>query len=321
MRRCLSCGGRFEEPRRVCPVDGDVLCRKAGHHGQGRTLEGPLPARAPDRRRGNGSGVRGHGPSTPGPRLRQASEIDRRSTTQLREALSPGGEVLERATHPGDVRFLEFRQCQGDPPTSSWSACSVRPSASFGAPGSSPLLSVFVHLMQRGVRGPRRGARAAASCIAISSLRTSFCTASTKNRSLVKILDFGIAKFLAGSAKGSTLSGEMIGTLLYMAPEQSSGRKVTPATDVYSLGVVIFEALAGRHPFDARSAAELIWLQASAPAPALSSTSGRIFHPRARRPGRPAVSRRSRRTATPTRASSPGRAMTVSRPSRSRTMR
>jgi serine/threonine-protein kinase len=73
-----------------------------------------------------------------------------------------------------------------------------------------------------------------------------------KDRSLVKVLDFGIAKVLERASEGLTLSGEMIGTLLYMAPEQSSGRHVTPATDVYSLGAVLFEALAGRHPFDAQ---------------------------------------------------------------------
>ena len=63
----------------------------------------------------------------------------------------------------------------------------------------------------------------------------------------VRILDFGVAK-LAGEA-GLTRTGSTLGTLAYMAPEQVDGRDVGPAADLWSLGVVLYEMLAGSLPF------------------------------------------------------------------------
>ena len=67
----------------------------------------------------------------------------------------------------------------------------------------------------------------------------------------VKIADFGIARTESSSL---TQVGDIIGTLYYMAPEQFLGGKVTPATDVYSIGVIAYEILAGRRPFAGNNA-------------------------------------------------------------------
>lgn len=63
----------------------------------------------------------------------------------------------------------------------------------------------------------------------------------------VKITDFGIAK--AAAAVPLTRTGMVVGTAQYVSPEQAQGRPVTPASDVYSLGVVGYEMLAGERPF------------------------------------------------------------------------
>ncbi len=65
-----------------------------------------------------------------------------------------------------------------------------------------------------------------------------------------KVADFGLAKLL-GSDSGRTESGQVVGTPSYMAPEQAEGRskQVGPAADVYALGAILYEALAGRPPF------------------------------------------------------------------------
>ncbi len=68
------------------------------------------------------------------------------------------------------------------------------------------------------------------------------------DRNEVKITDFGIAKALASDSL--TRTGTMMGTAHYMSPEQAQGLGVTPATDLYSLGVMLFEMLTGRLPFE-----------------------------------------------------------------------
>jgi serine/threonine protein kinase len=70
----------------------------------------------------------------------------------------------------------------------------------------------------------------------------------------VKVLDFGIAS-AAGEAALTT--GEMLGTPAYLAPERVLGHPATPAADIYALGVVLYELLAGRRPFDDGSDIEL----------------------------------------------------------------
>jgi serine/threonine-protein kinase len=62
------------------------------------------------------------------------------------------------------------------------------------------------------------------------------------------LLDFGIATFKESSS-GTTLPGTVIGTPEYMSPEQANGRSVGPESDIYSLGVVMFQCLSGNVPF------------------------------------------------------------------------
>ncbi len=63
----------------------------------------------------------------------------------------------------------------------------------------------------------------------------------------VKITDFGIAR--VGDQVPLTKTGQVMGTVQYLAPEQATGKPSTPSTDLYSLGVVAYEALAGKRPF------------------------------------------------------------------------
>jgi serine/threonine protein kinase len=72
----------------------------------------------------------------------------------------------------------------------------------------------------------------------------------------VRLMDFGLAKFLADDA-GMTLDGRMVGTFRYMPPEQILGEPLDGRADLYSLGVILYELMTGRPPFDAKSPVDL----------------------------------------------------------------
>jgi serine/threonine protein kinase len=73
---------------------------------------------------------------------------------------------------------------------------------------------------------------------------------------LVRLMDFGLAKFIADDA-AVTADGRLVGTFRYMAPEQILGEKLDARADLYSLGVILYELLTGRAPFDAKTPYEL----------------------------------------------------------------
>jgi serine/threonine-protein kinase len=93
---------------------------------------------------------------------------------------------------------------------------------------------------------------------------------------LLKLVDFGIAKLLQGLRLGpvATRQGTVVGTPGYMAPEQLLGLEVVAATDLYAVGVILFELLTGRRPFIARDEVELAQLTMMTPVPRLRQVVG-----------------------------------------------
>jgi serine/threonine-protein kinase len=84
----------------------------------------------------------------------------------------------------------------------------------------------------------------------------------------VKILDFGIAKILAPDELGTdTLQGAVFGTPEYMSPEAARGEDVDLRTDVYSLGVILFDMVCGRPPYEAEAGSEVLHKHINAPVP------------------------------------------------------
>jgi len=86
----------------------------------------------------------------------------------------------------------------------------------------------------------------------------------------VKITDFGIARI--ADQVPLTATGQVMGTVQYLSPEQASGHAASPATDIYSLGIVAYESLAGKRPFTGESQVAIAMAQINEKPPALPAT-------------------------------------------------
>ncbi len=108
----------------------------------------------------------------------------------------------------------------------------------------------------------------------------------------VKVLDFGLARIVhetsssgltlpatSSGARSITAEGTVVGTLPYMAPEVMRGTGATAASDVYALGVILFEMLTGRRPFHDEESGELMYKVVHQPPPLLRTLNSRISEP------------------------------------------
>ena len=101
---------------------------------------------------------------------------------------------------------------------------------------------------------------------------------------VVKLADFGIAK--AAEQSDITKVGSVLGTAAYLSPEQARGEPAGPASDIYALGVVSYQLMAGRLPYEAASLTDLARLQESGPPPRLQDAARDVSAPLAAAVGR-----------------------------------
>jgi serine/threonine-protein kinase len=190
-------------------------------------------------------------------------------------------ELAQRLEHPNTVRLYDFGETEDGLPFIAWELLKGRPlDAVIAAEGPLP---------------PARAGRIAAQILKalmeahgmgivhrdIKPSNVLLCEFSGE-RDFVKVLDFGIAKRLLTRGTGLTPEGSILGTPAYMAPEQVAGTAVSPASDLYSLGLLVAEMITGKPVFDGPSAMDVIAAQlAERPTPlapeVLASPLGRVI--------------------------------------------
>jgi eukaryotic-like serine/threonine-protein kinase len=100
-----------------------------------------------------------------------------------------------------------------------------------------------------------------------------------EDRDFVKVVDFGIARVMKGDGLVPTQAGLVFGSPRYVSPEGAAGKPVGPAADVYSIATILYQALAGRPPFEANTPVELLAKQTSDPPPPLRSIARASYVP------------------------------------------
>ena len=270
MRNCFTCQGRFEDRRLICPTDGDVLIDEGKPAPETGDVVGPW-------RLGNLLGEGGMG------RVFEAQGVESGEVVAiklLRAALSGAeqahrrfqleAEAASALEHPGVARIHGLSRTSAG---ASYIVMERLHGATFDELRRAGKFAAAERVVELLIQICEVLALAHEKGIVHRDLKPSniYLHREARDRSRVKLLDFGIATFLDRDDDRITSTGEFLGTLLYMAPEQMESSRVTTAADVYSLGVILFEALTGALPFAARSPVELLRLHASQPAPALST--------------------------------------------------
>ena len=192
------------------------------------------------------------------------------ATVYLARDLRHGGASPSRSSNPTSLAFVGGRAVPArDPrrppgcstPTSSPSTTRVRPTASFW----------YHHALRRGRDAPAAGSSAKGSCPSTTRSGSRARSADgldyahqhgvihrdVKPENILLsdghalVADFGISRAVAGDEGGEALTetGVSVGTPAYMSPEQATGQPVDARTDVYALGAVLYEMLAGEPPF------------------------------------------------------------------------
>jgi serine/threonine-protein kinase len=259
MKRCPVCTHEFEDRRIFCPEDGATLRTSGGADALvGRVLDGKYAVEEHLGRGGMGSVYRGR-------HLLIGDEV---AIKVLRPDMAQNEEAVERLRR--EARASRHLRNEHTINVTDFSATED---------GIVYLVMEFVRgrSLREVLRGetrldPARAARIVAQVadgldnahqhgIVHRDLKPDnvMLTPEPDGTELVRVLDFGIAKLTEAETKLRTLTSDdvILGTPCYLSPEQCSGGLVGPHSDVYSLGVMLFEMVAGDVPFDGRTALEV----------------------------------------------------------------
>ena len=249
--RCSRCGQHFSADGRFCPFDGEPLVPASdwdpsGDPLLGQVVDGRYSVEAVIGEGGMGTVYRVRHTSLGRCLALKALRSDLTNDAEISARFIHEARIAASVSHPGLVQILDF----GNLPTG-------QPYLVMELLDGAPLSTVLRH-------GPLSQARAVAIACKIAEALGALHAAQVVHRDLkpdniqirvledgddVRIVDFGLAKIIGGTR--FTRQGVVFGTPYYMSPEQASGQSIDARADVYALGVVLYEMLVGRVPFEA----------------------------------------------------------------------
>jgi serine/threonine-protein kinase len=272
MTTCSNCGQTFESGARFCPSCGTQILAvaNAGDALIGRTLNGKYRVVAEV---GEGSMGRVYTAEHISLKKRVALKVlhrDLELTEETLQRFQREGIALGKFTHPNAIQIFDFDRAEGGIFFLAMEFVEGVDLHEFlrqeGRLPVSRAVDLVAQILSALAEAHRHG-------IVHRDLKPEnvMVVRGTGGDVAVKVLDFGLSK-LVGLPMGSSLQtqpGRIMGTPLYMAPEQGTGEEVDHRSDLYAVGLILYELVTGELPFKGKTITELLMKQATQPVPAL----------------------------------------------------
>lgn len=185
--------------------------------------------------------------------------------TGMRERFRHEAEAVARLNSPHIITVHDYEEINGIPciEMEYFESRSLRSEMKRGVPLKSQRVLQILYSITCGLEAAHK---ASPVPMIHRDLKPENVLVSLDDPALLKIIDFGLVKVLSGDLNYTTTSAPM-GTPYYMAPEQIRAEKTGPATDIYSLGVILFEMVTGKKPFEKDSYIEILNQHLQSPVP------------------------------------------------------